>query len=180
MYRIFMSKKTIFTVFAAILALTAGLLVQRTVSTSVEKEEVAKLLEFSFPDVSEQMQSISQWRGKVLVINFWATWCAPCLKEIPEFIKLQAEYQQQGLQFIGVAIEDKQSMSVYLQGNKINYPVLIAGDAGIGLAHQLGNIIDAVPFTVIVNREGQVVYRQPGELSVDKLLSVVTPLIAVK
>ena len=167
-------------VMIAMAALIAGFLAQRAMRPSVEMEEPAKPLDFSFPDISGQMQSIHQWRGKVLVINFWATWCGPCLKEIPEFIKLQAEYQDRGLQFIGVAIEDKQSVSDYLQRININYPILIAGDAGIGLAQQLGNIINAVPYTVIVNQAGQIVYRQPGELSGDKLLEIVTPLVGGK
>ena len=81
---------------------------------------------------------------------------------------------------MGVAIEDKQPVSEYLKGVNINYPVLIAGDSGIELSQQLGNIINAVPFTVIVNQLGQVVHRQPGVLSAEKLLDVITPLIAGK
>ncbi len=173
-----MNKKTVFMIFLAIVALTVGLLAQKVVRNPAETEVAVKPIEFSFPDANERMQSISQWRGKVLVINFWATWCAPCLKEIPDFMKLQAEYQQRGLQFVGVAIDDKQPVSDYLQSININYPVLIAGDAGIGLAQQLGNFINAVPFTVVINQVGQVVHRQPGELSVDKLMEVVMPLIA--
>jgi len=175
-----MNKKTALILLVAVAALTAGLMTQRAMRTTGDIVETAKPLDFSFPDASDKMQSLNQWHGKVLVINFWATWCAPCLKEIPEFIKLQAEYQDRGLQFIGVAIEDKQPVLDYLQRIAVNYPVLIAGDAGIGLTQQLGNVIGAVPFTVVVDRNGQLVFRQPGELSADKLLEVVTPLIAAK
>jgi thiol-disulfide isomerase/thioredoxin len=175
-----MNKKTALMLLVGIAALTAGLMVQRAMRTSGDIVEAVTPLEFSFPDASDKMQSLNQWRGKVLVINFWATWCAPCLKEVPEFIKLQAEYQTRGLQFIGVAIEDKQPVLDYLQRIAVNYPVLIAGDAGIGLTQQLGNVIGAVPFTVVLDRSGQLVFRQAGELSADKLLEVVTPLIAAK
>ncbi len=173
-----MNKTTVLTVLFAVVALAAGLFAQQVMHPAVSVGETVKPLEFSFPDVSDKVQPVSQWRGKVLVINFWATWCPPCLKEIPEFIKLQAEYQDRGLQFVGIAIEDKQSVLEYLQRIAVNYPILIADDAGIGLSQQLGNVIGAVPFTVVVNQAGQIVYRQPGELSVEKLLEVVAPLIA--
>lgn len=175
-----MNKTKILTVFLALVALAAGLVVQQAMRTSVKIEATAKPLDFSFPDTSDKVQAVGQWRGKVLVINFWATWCPPCLTEIPEFIKLQAEYQDKGLQFVGIAIEDKQPVLDYLKGININYPVLIAGDAGIALTQQLGNVISAVPFTLVVDRAGRIVFRQPGELSSAKLREVLVPLLSAK
>jgi len=175
-----MTNKLLLTVFLALLALTAGLLVRQATNSPQESQQAVKLIEFSFPDISDQMQSVSQWQGKLLVVNFWASWCGPCLEEIPEFIKLQAEYQHRGLQFVGIAIEDKAAVAAYLQKININYPVLIAGDAGISLAQQFGNIINAVPFTIIVNQAGLVVHRQPGGLSRRELLDILDPLLAVK
>jgi len=163
----------------ALIALAAGLLVQRAMQTSVETVALSQPLEFSFPDVNGRMLDINAWRGKVLVINFWATWCAPCLQEIPEFMKLQAEYQARGLQFIGISIDEKQPVQEYLQRIGINYPVMVAGDAGIALSQQLGNIINAVPFTLIVNQAGQIIHRQPGELSNDQILEYVMPLLTL-
>ena len=161
----------------AFMALAAGVLVQSVMRDGAVNNASPKLTDFSFPDAADHVQAISQWQGKVLVINFWATWCPPCLQEIPEFIKLQAEYQHLGLQFVGVAIDDKQSVAAYLQGININYPILIAGDEGIGVSKQFGNILNAVPYTVIVNRLGQVIHRLPGEISREKLVELVTPLI---
>lgn len=175
-----MNKKTFFSAIVALLALAGGLVAQMAMRPAPEPVAAVMPLEFSFPDISDRLQSISQWRGKVLVINFWATWCAPCLQEIPEFIRMQAKYERFGLQFIGVAIEDKQPVAEYLSRIDMNYPVLIAGDAGIGLAQQFGNVINAVPFTVIVNRQGQVVHRQPGELSVANLLDIIGPLLPIQ
>ena len=175
-----MNKKIILPALIALCALAAGLIVQRLSPAPVENVAVQKPLDFSFPDVNDRMLALSAWRGKVLVINFWATWCAPCLQEIPEFMKLQAEYQAQGLQFIGVAIDEKQPVQEYLQRIAINYPVMLAGDAGITLSQELGNIINAVPFTLIVNQAGQIVFRQPGELSNARILEYVTPLLSSK
>ena len=172
-----MNKKIILPAIIALIALVAGIFVQRAAQTPVESVTAQPALDFSFPDVNDKMLAISDWRGKVLVINFWATWCAPCLQEIPEFMKLQAEYQARGLQFIGVAIDEKQPVQAYLQRIDINYPVMLAGDAGIALSQQLGNVINAVPFTLIVNQAGQIVYRQPGELSNAQILEYVTPLL---
>ena len=175
-----MNKKFILPAMIALLALAAGLIVQRTKQVPAENVTAQKPLDFSFPDVNAKMLAISDWRGKVLVINFWATWCARCLQEIPEFMKLQAEYQAHGLQFIGIAIDEKQPVQEYLQRIGINYPVMLAGDAGIALSQQLGNIINAVPFTLIVNQAGQIVHRQPGELSNEQILKYVTPLLNQK
>ncbi len=127
--------------------------------------------------MSGDQRNVSEWQGKILVINFWATWCPPCRKEIPEFVALQEQYGDKGLQFVGIAIEDREPVSEYLNTIKINYPILIGGDKGIALAQQLGNIINAVPFTIVVNPQGQVIHRQPGEFSREKVLEIISPLM---
>jgi alkyl hydroperoxide reductase subunit AhpC len=99
---------------------------------------------------------------------------------MPEFIHWQQAYQAENVQFIGIAIDDKQAVSDYLKTIPINYPILIAGDEGSPLSQQLGNIINAVPFTVIVNQAGQIVHRQPGELSKQQFLDVLQPLLSKK
>ena len=91
-------------------------------------------LTINLPDVFGNIHSISEWQGKILIINFWATWCPPCRKEIPEFIALQEQYSAKGLQFIGIAIDDQDSVQEYLVSTKINYPMLIGGVTGIALA----------------------------------------------
>ncbi|MDD4916076.1 MAG: TlpA disulfide reductase family protein [Methylococcales bacterium] len=176
-----MNKTFSLMVLVALIALSAGVFVRRVLhAPSVAEPMLSRPLDASFPDTAETQQPLSQWRGKLLVINFWATWCPPCLKEIPEFIRLQAEYQRHGLQFVGIAIDDKQSVLKYLQDGGVNYPVLIAGDGGIAYARQLGNIINAVPYTVIVDQPGQVVYRQPGEFSPDSLRQIIEPMLGLK
>lgn len=164
----------------AVLALAAGIFLQQTQQDNVAVETPSVQLAFSFPDVNGQLQSVSQWQGKILVINFWATWCPPCLKEMPEFIQWQQAYQAEDVQFVGIAIDDKQAVSEYLKTIPINYPILIAGDEGSQLSQQLGNIINAVPFTVIVNQAGLIVHRQPGELSKQQFLDVLQPLLGKK
>ncbi|WP_446808071.1 TlpA family protein disulfide reductase [Methylomonas sp. 2BW1-5-20] len=163
----------------AIVALGGGLFA-RQYFVGAETVQPVPQLNFSLPDLADKPQSVTQWQGKILIINFWATWCPPCLKEIPEFIKLQDEYKDKGLQFVGIAIEDKQPVEDYLKRIKINYPVLIGGEGATMLAQQLGNVINTVPFTVIVNQQGQIVHHQLGELTREKVLEVIEPLLTVK
>ena len=135
------------------------------------------LPDFNLPDIFNNLHSISEWKGKILIINFWATWCQPCRKEIPEFIALQEQYSDKGLQFIGIAIDDQGSVEEYLVKTKINYPILIGDTTGIDLAHQLGNNIDAVPFTLIVNQQGKIIHQHPGEFSREQIMEIITPLL---
>ncbi|WP_347985986.1 TlpA disulfide reductase family protein [Methylomonas sp. AM2-LC] len=174
-----MKKTTLIMVLVGFLALTAGFLV-KIGSLYQNVVETIKPLAFSFPDVEGHMQPLSQWQGKVLVVNFWATWCGPCLQEIPEFIKLQTEMQQQGLQFIGLAIDETADVKAFLQDVKVNYPILLANDTGMNLSMQMGNIVGAIPFTVIIDQEGAVIHRQMGELSREALQALVTPLLSKK
>lgn len=173
-------KTNLLLVVVAVLALAVGILLQSNRYSSAQPEAVSPALNFSFPDIHGQEQPVSQWRGKILVVNFWATWCPPCLKEIPAFIELQQAYQNKNVQFVGIAIEDRQPVADYMQRTSFNYPVLIAGDNGSVLSRQLGNIIGAVPFTVIVNPQGQIIHRQPGELTKEQFLQIVQPLLLGK
>jgi len=135
------------------------------------------LVEFSLLDTEGKSHSIAEWQGKIRIINFWATWCPPCLKEIPSFIALQNEYAQKKLQFIGIAIDDQQLVEDYLAFSDINYPILMAELEGAKLAKQLGNTVNAIPYTVIVNAQNQIIFRQPGELSPQKIRSIIQPLL---
>ncbi len=163
-------------IIAAITALALGITARHFLPPA-EDTAPSTLPGFNLPDLSGQQHNISEWQGKVLVINFWATWCSPCRKEIPDFIALQEQYAAKGVQFIGIALEDKEPVAKYAAESKINYPVLLGGDNGIALAQQLGNSVGAIPFTLIVNKQGQIVHRHPGEFSKEQLVEIITPLL---
>jgi len=160
----------------AVIALSLGVYAKQ-LSSAPEQPAMNSLLEFTLPDLQGKPHNIKEWQGKILVINFWATWCPPCRKEIPEFIALQNQYGDKGLQFIGVAIEDTQPVAEFAKKIGINYPILIAEAIGIMLAGQLGNSSGAVPFTIVVNQQNKIIYRHPGELSKQQLQDVILPLL---
>ncbi len=171
-------KNKLILVAAALLSLSAGMLFKYYQIQQTEQQPSSPLLSIRLPDSEGKLRDLSEWQGNILIINFWATWCPPCLKEIPEFIKLQNELRDKHVQFIGIALEDQATIVSFLQKNPINYPVLIGGDAAISLSQQLGNLVNAVPFTIIVDTNGMIVYRHPGELSRQKLMQLLKPLLA--
>lgn len=169
--------KTLQLVFiVTLLALTAGIGVRMFNQWQLEKQPMP-LPEFSFPDLNGTPQSSTQWHRKIIVLNFWATWCPSCLKEIPAFVELQKTYGEK-VQFVGIALDDLEAVKTFQQKNAVNYPFLISGDfAGFQLAKKLGNLISAIPYTVVVDNSGQVVYRHSGELSASNLQGVIEPLL---
>jgi thiol-disulfide isomerase/thioredoxin len=102
-------------------------------------------------------------KGKPLIVNFWATWCAPCVKELPEFDRFHQTFGPQGWQVIGLAIDNAAAVNRFLARTPVKFPIAIAGPGGSTLMHDLGNAQGVLPFTVVIDRRGQVVQRRMGE-----------------
>ena len=109
---------------------------------------------FSYPDLQGNVRSSDEWKEKVVVLNFWASWCPPCRKETPDFIELQDKHKGQ-VQFVGIAIDDQQPVQEFAQKFGINYPTLLGDVSAVELSRQLGNRFSGLPFTAIFDREGK-------------------------
>ncbi len=124
--------------------------------------------EFTLADHAGQVHRAADWDGQVLVVNFWATWCIPCRREIPAFVALQDDYRDRGLQFVGIALDTRGEVARFVDELElaVNYPLLIAADdAGIALATDYGNRFGILPYTVLVDRAGAISFVQYGEIS---------------
>lgn len=133
--------------------------------------------EFSLPDQHGTLRHVTEWDNHVLVINFWATWCPPCRDEIPEFVEMQHKYGEQGLQFIGIALEKAEDVADFASEMGINYPILTGELEAIKIAEKYGNQHGALPYTVVIDRKQIIRHVQTGVLSRDKAEEVITPLL---
>lgn len=163
---------------AAIAAAAIGVYFgQRALTANARDADGGALLAISLPDPAGKEEPLAQWRGKVLIVNFWATWCAPCREEMPTFVRVQREQGAKGLQFVGIAVDQPDKVREFAEEIGLNYPALIGGYGAMELSKTLGNSVMALPFTVILDRTGRVVHTQLGVLREDKLHSIVGDLL---
>lgn len=125
-------------------------------------------------DLQGVAHPLSEWRGKYLVLNFWATWCQPCREEMKEFSELQLQWGPKGVQFVGVAIDDPEAVSKFLKEHPVAYPILIGGDKVPEWSDSLGNEISALPFTVVLDPAGRRLHARIGLFRPDALRAVLS------
>lgn len=131
----------------------------------------------ALPDLAGNRQPLAQWRGKVLVLNFWAPWCPPCREEIPGFIRVQGRYAGGGLQIVGVALDLPDKVAAYADATGIPYPLLLGESEASALARAAGNHLGGLPYTVILDRRGNAVASQTGALDEARLEALIKPLL---
>ncbi|AOF81492.1 ahpC/TSA family protein [Methyloversatilis sp. RAC08] len=123
-------------------------------------------------DASGTEMPFSAWRGKLLVVNFWATWCPPCREEMPGFSRIAGRLRDRGVQFVGISIDSADNVRQYLQEEAIDYPLLIGGSDAIQISAELGNSAQGMPFTVIFAPDGSVVERKLGTYKEEELEAI--------
>ncbi|MFP3873188.1 MAG: TlpA family protein disulfide reductase [Thiohalophilus sp.] len=133
--------------------------------------------DFGLQDLDDELRHVSEWDGDVLMINFWATWCPPCRREIPAFIELQETYEDQGFTIVGIAIDTKQNAQDFVDPMDINYPILVGDKDGIALSKDYGNRLGVLPYTVIVDRDGKIIETHRNELTFEEAEAMIKPLL---
>lgn len=127
------------------------------------------LFAYTFDDADGRPQLLRQWQGQWLVVNFWATWCAPCVDEMPDLQKVQVEYANRGVKVIGLAIDNPGAVKRFRDELKLQLPLLIAGADGSEVGRRLGNSSGALPYTVLIDQSGNIVQAKLGQLRASEL-----------
>jgi thiol-disulfide isomerase/thioredoxin len=129
------------------------------------------------PEIAGGRATLERWHGKVIVVNFWASWCPPCREEIPGLVRIQQKFATNGLQVVGIAVDsvDKSRQAAGEMG--ISYPVLVAEVQIIDVTRRLGNRAGGLPFTVVLDRDGRLVTTHLGLLSEAQLERLIKPLL---
>lgn len=143
----------------------------------VDQATSGGLLAAHFPDLEGRERAFGEWKGQVLVVNFWATWCAPCREEIPVFVAMEDKYGARGLQIVGLAIDKAGQVRDFARELGINYPLLIVGFEAVEIMRPLGNTAGALPFSVIYDRDGQAILAKLGGFHADDLEAKLLPLL---
>ena len=138
----------------------------------------AAIFAASFADVSGKAQSLGQFQGKVVVLNFWATWCAPCREEMPGFMRLQSRWAARGVQFLGLANEEPEKVARFGHELGINYPLWTGGQDVSELSRRLGNRLGVLPHTAILGPQGEVFEAKVGPYSESQMEKRLLALVA--
>lgn len=151
-------------------ALVGALLVQ-------SRSGAARLLSASFVDLDGRARRLLEWRGRALVCNFWATWCAPCREEVPLFVAAKQQYADKPLEIVGIGIDHAAKLRDFAANYRVNYPILVAGSEAIEIMRELGNKAAALPYTVLLDRSGGVVGQRLGAFRKEELAGVLAALV---
>lgn len=163
----------------SVLALVAGIFSSHWISQTGLASDPSIKAFFANPWKTPDGKSanIDDWRGKVLVVNFWASWCPPCVEEMPTLDKIAQEYASKNVLIVGIGIDSPSNIRQFLEKTPVSYPIMIGGLDGSALAKQMGNAQGALPFTVIINAKGKSVFTKLGKISEEELKKAINSAI---
>jgi peroxiredoxin len=143
------------------------------------RSPVKRAPNFALPDLDGQLHALSQWRGKVRLLNFWATWCGPCRKEIPALVALQKRFGDRGLEIIGIATDEPDTKTVkrFAKQYRINYPLLMDNNHAGDIARHLGFNLIGLPASVLIDDQGNIASRHLGPIEPRKVRKAVEKLL---
>lgn len=144
---------------------------------AAEFPDAGKIFSATFEDLNGKPVALADFQGKPLVLNFWATWCSPCRKEIPDLIEIHKQFSGRGLNLVGIAVEEPGKIGDFAREQGINYPIVAGREKGIWLLQTLGNKAAGLPFTVVIDRAGNIVFTKRGVISRERLEGLIEPLL---
>lgn len=127
----------------------------------------------SFPNLEGRSQSLGQWQGKLLIVNFWATWCVPCREEMPIFDAMQLKYAAKNLQIVGIAADTAAKVSEFQKQTPVRYPLLVGPTDALEFSKRLGNRLGLLPHTVILGADGKQIISKLGPFTQQELESII-------
>jgi len=137
------------------------------------------LLAARFPDLAGRQRKLLEWQGRVLVCNFWATWCAPCREEIPLLVSIRDRLVTKGIEIVGIGVDNAAKISEFVKIYEVSYPILVAGAEALELMRKLGNTAGGLPFTVFLDRQGALAHRKLGPIKAAELEEKLAELLAL-
>ena len=132
----------------------------------------------SFKDITGAAQKFDGLKGKVSVVYFWATWCEPCQKEVPQFRALYEKYHDKGVEVVGIAVDNADKVKEFVVKNQLPFTVVYGGREAMQLSKDLGNSLGGIPFLAVIGKDGKVVESITGETADGRIEGIVAPLVA--
>ena len=147
----------------------AGLAWWKATATGDATTLPADFWQLKFDTPAGQPLNMASLKGQTLLLNFWATWCPPCIEELPLIDSFFQENSKNGWQVLGLAVDQLAAVSGFLAKTPVRFPVALAGLSGVALSKSLGNLGGGLPFTVVLGKDGAVLHRKMGRVTLDDL-----------
>lgn len=180
-----------FIAFTAVAALVAGyaayvFLAQPTPQVAAKASQGSnpeqsvlgnKRPDYTLKDLEGNPRSANEWDGKVVLVNFWATWCPPCLREIPGFIEARKKYDEKGFEIVGIAIDQPKAVARFVKEHHVTYPILHGQGDATQVSRDYGDDIGALPFSALIDRDGVIRFTHAGEFPAPDLEKLLLKLL---
>jgi thiol-disulfide isomerase/thioredoxin len=177
-----MNRRLLLSAGVAVAATVAGGLTlmsrksQNAAAPAAESDPIPALMQLQMPDLNGATHSLADFKGQPMVVNFWATWCAPCVKEMPELDALQKKYPH--IRFVGIGVDTAANMQKFVEKVQVSYPLWVIGAGAIDTLRKLGNPSGGLPFTLVFNADGGINRKILGEIQPDDLNQTLSSLKA--
>ncbi len=177
-----MNRRLLLSAGVAVAATVAGGLTlmsrksQNAAAPAAESDPIPALMQLQMPDLNGATHSLADFKGQPMVVNFWATWCAPCVKEMPELDALQKKYPH--IRFVGIGVDTAANMQKFVEKVQVSYPLWVIGAGAIDTLRKLGNPSGGLPFTLVFNADGGISRKILGEIQPDDLNQTLSSLKA--